>query len=252
MALHQIHFRSQPIGMQSSMWAIVPQVAGPLPVVHQLHGHSDDHTIWLRRTTIELHAERIGAIVVLHNGERSFYHDDVAGHRLWEQHILQAIAYIDATFRTVTDRRGRAIGGLSMGGYGALKLALRHPHLFGSAVSHSGALDAVGLMAARKPGDVLGDDMRRVFGATVPASADLFKLAPRAKPLPKLHIDCGSEDFLLPCNRKLHAFLEKRRIAHTYREYPGSHNWQYWQDRLPEAFDHHASVFATVPAAKRR
>lgn len=252
MALHQIHFFSQPIGMQASMWVVVPQRPGPLPVVHQLHGHSDDHTIWLRRTTIELHAERIGAIVAMHDGERSFYHDDVAGHRHWERHILESVAYVDATFRTIAERRGRAIGGLSMGGYGALKLALRHPHLFGSAVSHSGAIDAPALMAARKPGDVLGDDMRRVFGARVPANADLMKLAVRAKPLPRLHIDCGRDDFLLPANRAVHAFLERRGIPHVYREYPGSHNWQYWQERLPEAFDHHAAVFATVPAAKRR
>ncbi len=252
MALHHIQFFSKAIGMQAGMWVVVPQRQGPMPVVHQLHGHSDDHTIWLRRTTIELHAERIGAIVAMHYGERSFYHDDIPGHRHWEQHILDSVQLVDQTFRTITDRRGRAIGGLSMGGYGALKLALRHPQLFASAVSHSGALDAVGLMAARLPGDGLGDDMRRVFGAKVPANADLFKLAPRAKPLPKLHIDCGSDDFLLPSNRKLHAFLDKRGIPHTYREYPGNHNWQYWQERLPESFDHHASVFATVPASKRR
>jgi S-formylglutathione hydrolase FrmB len=245
MALHQIHFFSQPIGMQTSMWVVAPQSAkGPLPVVHQLHGHSDDHTIWLRRTTIECHAERIGAIVAMHFGERSFYHDDKPGHRLWEQHILQSVALVDATFRTRANRRGRAIGGLSMGGYGALKLALAHPHLFGSAVSHSGALDAVGLMAGRKPGDVLGDDMRRVFGARVPASADLFKLALKAKPLPRLHIDCGTEDFLLPGNRKLHAFLTRRGIAHTYTEHPGAHNWDYWQARLPATFDTHAAFFA--------
>lgn len=243
MALHQIQYHSPPIGMQSTMWAVVPQRPGPMPVIYQLHGHSDDHSIWLRRTTIELHAERIGAIVVMLYGERSFYHDDKPGHRLWEQHILKSVEYIDATFRTRADRRGRAIGGLSMGGYGALKLALAHPDIFGSAVSHSGALDAVGLMAACPPGNVLGDDMRRVFGAKVPAGADLFKLALKAKPLPRIHIDCGSEDFLIEGNRKLHQHLERKRIAHVYREYPGSHNWGYWQERLPESFDFHAAWF---------
>lgn len=250
MALHQIHFSSAAIGMQASMWVVVPQRAGPLPVVHQLHGHSDDHSIWLRRTTIETHAERIGAIVAMHFGERSFYHDDKPGHRLWEQHILQSVALVDATFRTRANRRGRAIGGLSMGGYGALKLALQHPHLFGNAVSHSGCLDAVGLMAMRKPGDVLGDDMRRVFGARVPANADLYKLATKARPLPRLHIDCGSEDFLLAGNRKLHAFLTRRGIAHTYGEFPGGHSWDYWQARLPAAFDAHAAWFAG-PTSKK-
>ena len=88
--------------------------------------------------------------------------------------------------------------------------------------------------------------MRRVFGARVPASADVFKLALRAKPLPRLHIDCGSDDFLIACNRKLHAFLERKGIAHTYREFPGNHNWQYWQERLPAAFDAHAAWFAST------
>jgi S-formylglutathione hydrolase FrmB len=251
MALHQIHYSSAPIGMQSTMLAVVPQRAGPLPVIYQLHGHSDDHSIWLRRTTIELHAERIGAIVVMLFGERSFYHDDVAGHRCWEQHVLKSVELIDATFRTVADRRGRAVGGLSMGGYGALALALRHPRIFGSAVSHSGAVDVVGLLAECKPGDVLGDDMRRVFGERIPAEADPFKLALRAKPLPQLHIDCGSEDFLLPGNRKLHAHLERRGIPHVYREYPGGHSWEYWQARLPESFDFHAAWFAAGGTRKR-
>jgi putative tributyrin esterase len=253
MALHQIHYGSSPIGMQTTMWVAVPQLADarPMPVVYQLHGHSDDHTIWLRRTTIERHAERIGAIVVMLFGERSFYHDDVAGHRLWEQHILQSVALIDRTFRTRADRHGRAIGGLSMGGYGALKLALAHSDLFGCAVSHSGAVDAVGLMAERKPGDTLGDDMRRAFGARVPASADIFKLALRARPLPRLHIDCGTEDFLLAGNRKLQAFLTRRGIPHTYREFPGGHSWDYWQDRLPAAFDAHAAWFASAAPGRR-
>ncbi len=245
MALHQIHFHSPPIGMQAAMWVVVPQGATkPLPVVHQLHGHSDDHTIWLRRTTIETHAERIGAIVAMHFGERSFYHDDVPGHRLWEQHILHSVAMVDATFHTRADRRGRAIGGLSMGGYGALKLALRHPRMFGNAVSHSGALDAVGLMRGRKRGDLLGDDMRRVFGARVPDDADLFKLALTARPRPRLHIDCGSEDWLLPGNRLLRDHLVRHSIAHTYAEFPGGHSWDYWQARLPAAFDSHAAWFA--------
>lgn len=254
MALHQIHYHSAPIGMQTTMWVAVPQLAQvrPLPVVYQLHGHSDDHTIWLRRTTIECHADRIGAIVVMLYGERSFYHDDLAGHRLWEQHILQSVALIDRTFRTRADRHGRAIGGLSMGGYGALKLALAHPDLFGCAVSHSGAVDAVGLLAGRTAGDVLGDDMRRAFGGTrVPAAADLFKLALRARPLPRLHIDCGSEDFLLPGNRKLHAFLTRRGISHEYHEFPGGHSWDYWQARLPAAFDAHAAWFATRRSTRR-
>ena len=66
----------------------------------------------------------------------------------------------------------------------------------------------------------------------------------KAKPLPRLHIDCGTEDFLLAGNRKLHAFLEKKGVPHVYREYPGSHNWGYWQDRLQESFDFHAAGFA--------
>lgn len=244
MTLHQIHYHSAPIGMQTTMWAVVPQRPGPMPVVYQLHGHSDDHSIWLRRTTIEMHAERIGAIVVMLYGERSFYHDDKPGHRLWEQHILRSVDLVDATFRTIADRRGRAVGGLSMGGYGALALALRHPHLFGSAVSHSGVVDAAALMAASKPGEGIGDDMRRVFGARLGHDADIFKLALRAKPLPQLHIDCGSEDFLIAGNRKLHAHLERKGVAHVYREYPGSHNWAYWEARLPESFDFHAAWFA--------
>jgi putative tributyrin esterase len=244
MALHQIQHWSQAIGMQASLWVVVPQRPGPLPVIYQLHGHSDDHSIWLRRTTIEMHAERIGAIVAMPFGERSFYHDDRERHRLWERHILDTVAYVDQTFRTIPDRRGRAIGGLSMGGYGALKLACAHPHLFGSVVSHSGAVDVAGLLRERPAGDGLGNAMRRAFGERLPAAADLFRLIRRADPLPALAIDCGSEDRLLDGNRRLHAHLERHGIAHAYAEFPGAHTWDYWQARLPASFDHHAAWFA--------
>jgi S-formylglutathione hydrolase FrmB len=253
-----IHFRywSEPLGKQMAMHVIVPQTPGPHPVIYQLHGLSDDHSIWLRRTTIEAHAERIGAMVAMLDGDRSFYTDRADGTGAWERHILASVALVDATFRTRADRGGRAIGGLSMGGYGAMKLGLKHPGLFGSVVAHSGVLDirrwCADLRRDPAASPTAAAETRAIFGARVKPGEDPFALAVRAKPLPQLHIDCGHDDFLIEHNRRFHAHLERRGIAHIYREYPGAHTWDYWQARLEESFDFHRAWFARRPGKARR
>ena len=239
MSVHTVNYFSHPIGMQSAMIVILPDGPGPFPVVYQLHGQSDDHTGWLRWTTIERHAARLGIAIVLLNGARSFYCDTPGTNRLWEQHILKSVEFVDQTFHTIIAAKHRGIGGLSMGGYGAMKTALAHPEIFGSCVSHSGAVDMAQWMATDNE-----PDLRDIWpSGRLPAHDDIRKLLAKPGKKPAMYIDCGSEDYLLAQNHTIKADLVKREIPHIYLEYPGAHTWDYWQAHVGEGLDFHAGHF---------
>ena len=103
---------------------------------------SDDHTAWARRSNIERYVDGLPMTVIMPNGERSFYSDAVSNPKAAFETFMtrDLIQFVDSTFQTIPTREGRVIAGLSMGGYGAFKLALKHPDLFQAAVSHSGAV----------------------------------------------------------------------------------------------------------------
>ena len=151
---------------------------------------------------------------------------------------------MDATFPTRAGRAGRAIGGLSMGGYGAMKLALKHPGLFCSANSHSGAVSLERMVNNENAG--WRDKMRRIFGEDAVGGDDPFALALKgdAQTRPALKIDCGTEDFLLESNRAFHAHLEQHGVAHQYDEFPGGHEWSYWDTHVQEALAFHRQNLA--------
>ena len=238
MAVCEIHLSNQnALHKMTSCMVILPENAGPgpFPVWYLLHGLSDNHTAWTRRTSLERYLGNLPLIVVMPDGGRGFYTDSAtepAG--AFETFILRdLVGFVDRTFQTRAEREGRVISGLSMGGFGAIKLASKHPEMFCAAASHSGAL--------WRPSDLdnyRGSELQRVFGDD-PAggSDDIFTLAARlaGKKTPALRIDCGTEDYLLAPNRVFHAHLEKLGIAHEYEEFPGGHDWAYWDRRVQEA-----------------
>ncbi len=119
-----------------------------------------------------------------------------------------------------------------MGGYGAVKLAFKHPELFAGVAAHSSALT---MGNARLP-DNLAAEIERIFGATPSPEEDVFALAERDRDkLPPVRFDCGAEDVLLAGNRALHAHLEKLGVEHEYEEFPGGHDWGYWDVHVQEA-----------------
>jgi S-formylglutathione hydrolase FrmB len=243
MALIHAHFWSNALAKQTALYAIVPdQGKGPFPVFYLLHGLSDDHTVWLRRTRIDAYVNEMPMIVVMPDGHRGFYADHVEGPAYGRDMIEDVVGFAERTLPAIGKRAGRCVGGLSMGGYGALRLALAHPDLFVSANSHSGAC-----YAPRMTGIPEEHEFRRIFGHGKPrADHDLQALALKikrsGKPFPKLRIDCGTEDFLFQQNREFHAFLEKQKIAHEYAEFPGSHEWGYWDLHIREALQFHAKA----------
>jgi S-formylglutathione hydrolase FrmB len=240
MALIDIALRSGgAIGRMSSFLAIVPEGRpGPFPVLYLLHGLSDDHTGWSRRTSVERYVENLPLIVVMPNGQRGWYTDAAnKPNEQYETYIARdLVGFVDATFPTIAARQGRALAGLSMGGYGALKLALKNPDLFCAAHSFSGAVD----MATRSQED--DDDwtheLKLIFGDVIAGTPnDLFTLAKDGDPAtrPAISFDCGVDDFLIEDNRRFHAHLTKLGIDHIYAEHPGDHNWEYWDTHIQDA-----------------
>lgn len=239
MALCTLHHFSQSLRKMAALNVILPeQITGRLPVFYLLHGLSDDYSAWQRRTSIERYVQDLALIVVMPDGGRYFYCDGVdAPH--YESYLIQdLLPYIDSVFPTRAERAGRAIGGLSMGGYGAIKLALKFPALFVSANGHSGAYDIASMPEPVR--DI--PEWRHVFGDN-PAGGkdDVFALAARMDRtlIPALRIDCGADDFLIEASRRLHAHLSALGIPHEYEEFPGTHTWEYWDAHVQEALAFH-------------
>jgi putative tributyrin esterase len=245
MAFCELKYFSKALNKATAADIILPENdrKGPFATFYLLHGLSDDHTIWQRRTSIERYVQDLPLIVVMPDSGRGFYCDAREG-MAWETAIVRdLVSYIDTMFHTKATRASRCIGGLSMGGYGAVKLALKFPDLFCSAVSHSGAVAFAHNPLNPRPDNPWDTEMARIVGENpVGGPDDAFALAAKLDPAqrPALRIDCGVDDFLLPSNRDFHAHLEAIGYPHEYVEFPGAHNWAYWDQHVQEAIAFHA------------
>lgn len=208
---------------------------GDLPVLYLLHGLSDDDTIWLRRTSIERYVAPLGLAVVMPQVNRSFYADEVHGNRYWT-FLSEELPAVASSFFRLSDRREETfVAGLSMGGYGACKWALRHPERFAAAASLSGALDMAAMERSRqwRP-----DIVDQVFGEGPIAGTDddLLWLLDHADPaeLPALYVCCGTGDELIESNRSFVAAAADRGMPVTVDFGPGEHEWGYWDRTIQD------------------
>jgi S-formylglutathione hydrolase FrmB len=240
MALCELHWSSAVLGQHVGTYVYLPDDAPPpFATLYLLHGLSDDFTIWMRRTSIERYATRHGLMIVMPDGFRGFYTDNAAGPAYATYIAKELVDTIERIFPAKRARESRGVGGLSMGGYGALRLALGHPDLFAAATSHSGAVLHGSRNHPRVGGALAEPEFRRIFGdEPVGTDHDVLALAHRAQAagkLPALRIDCGVDDDLIHDNRALHTKLDALRVPHEYEEFPGGHNWDYWDVHVQEA-----------------
>ena len=247
MALCEVHWHSLVLKQKISMAVILPEVGTPpFATYYLLHGLSDDHTTWVRRTRVEWYVRELPLIVVMPNGLRGFYTDHHAGPPFAQYAAEEVVSFVERNFPARRSRASRAIGGLSMGGYGALRLSLGYPDRFASANSHSGAVMHGHLPGARPDGPLPHDEFLRIFGPSPHGTPhDLLFLAEQAKragKLPEMLLDCGTEDYLLDGNREFHAGLEGLKVPHAYREFPGAHTWDYWDEHVKDALAFHSRV----------
>jgi len=246
MILTDVKFRSEILGLGCTMNVIIPQrtlkaaQSGEKPkyrTLYLLHGYSDDHTAWQRWTSIERYAEAYNLAVVMPTVHLSWYTDMARGNRYWQFISEEVPAVARDLFPLSADRADNFVAGLSMGGYGAFKLALTHPERFAAAASLSGAVD-INEVVKPNPADPNSDawleHMRNVFGdlSKVPGSDnDLFALAgkvAKGQVKPKLYQCCGTEDFLYADNLRFRDYVCQLPLDLTYAEGPGEHNWAYW------------------------
>jgi putative tributyrin esterase len=235
------------------------------PVLYLLHGFSGNYTGWAGMGAGRAIRGR-DLIIVMPDAGNSWYlnwaESGEGQKNAWEDFLVKdLIDHVDATYRTVAGREGRALNGLSMGGFGGLALGLRHPDLFCSIGSHSGAL-----AFARSAGDRLRSGREQPPRKNQPSdrpnpaiqiegfrsqvertpkgklfvkaedadAADPFKLVlaiPREK-LPHIYVDCGVDDGLITASRDFAKLLMENKIPFTYSESPGGHNGQYWSREI--------------------
>ena len=234
-----VSFASNALDRRVTYSVIIPDREhgnGPFPVLYQLHGRTDDHRAWLEHSNLVRHVAKLPLIVVLPDGETSFY-ADIHPLARFEQFIVHDLpAHVRATFHA---REGKAaIGGLSMGGYGAIRLGLSYPERYASIFAHSSRLPSRAELPKLSFCSAL--DERAIDALDVDA------LAARVDPqtMPRLAFDCGTEDHLLGDSRRFRAVLERHGVPHEYAEHAGAHTWEYWDVHVKEALAFHARALA--------
>ena len=217
------------------------------PVLYLLHGGGGHFRDWLTSTPdkmlVKNLADQYNLIIVMPEGEAFgwYLNSPVNKESQFETYIIdEVIGKVDKTYRTVKDRKGRVVTGLSMGGHGSLYLSTRHPDLFCAAGSMSGALDlnwsnwkiSPDFLTRVKQGfqTLIGDTTNMVLYESYSVVSMTDKMKTNNV---KLIIDCGVDDFLIEANRELHHRLVYNHTPHDYTEHPGGHSWDYWQNSLP-------------------
>jgi putative tributyrin esterase len=207
--------------------------AGPPPVLYLLHGLTDDHTSWQRYTSVSRYAEAAGLAVVMPSVHHSFYADEVHGHRYWT-FVSEELPSVVRSFFQVSDRPADTfVAGLSMGGYGAFKLALTHPERYAAAASLSGALD-IRYLVGRSDRAAL---FQRVFDNEPGERDDLLALLEAAPSVPALYVGCGTDDGLLPDNERFIAAAAQAGVSLTTDLRPGDHEWGLWDTMIADVID---------------
>ncbi len=243
MALINMGVFSGALGMQTSVNIIIPQKStngqiglsnnvkdGKLKCLYLLHGLSDDYTIWMRRTSIERYAAEYGICVVMPDGARSFYSDMKYGMSYYTYISKELPTIIEDMFNVSDKREDRYIGGLSMGGYGAVKTALTECGRYAAAFGLSPVADV------KNP--FFEETLIPVFGGAVPNEADLFYLASEHNAdtiKPRLYLTVGKDDFMYEDNVRFNKHLENLNYDYEYIETDGNHSWELWDKTVQEA-----------------
>ncbi len=208
-----------------------------MPTVYLLHGYSGNAKGWVEKYNICELADQYSMIIVASDGGFSSWYWDspIDSSMKYETFTSQElIEYIDANYLTIPDRNARAVTGLSMGGQGAMYLAIRHQDTYGAVGSMSGGVDIRPFPENWHMSQRLGtieEHPENWEAYTVMNQLDLLKPNSLA-----ITFDCGVDDFFYEVNNALHEELSRRKIPHHYTSAPGAHTLQYWRKSLPYHF----------------
>lgn len=214
-----------------------------------LHGLSDSAMTWIRRTAIERYAERYNLAVIIPEVHRSWYQDMVYGDKAFRYITEEVLDVASRMFHISTKRKDVLIAGLSMGGYGALRIALEASDKFAYCGAFSGAYDLEDIYRmATEPGgesvlEGLAEDYAAIFGETrkVPDDVKIENIIMKVKGrknLPKVYMMCGTDDFLYGHTNAVRPLCEKYLPDFIYEEWPGHHEWDMWDEAIERMLKH--------------
>ena len=237
---------SESLGKTTACNIIMPQTTriskkragkdGKFKCLYLLHGLSGDQSAWMRRTSIERYAERYDIAVVMPDGGKSFYTDMKHGDRYYQYIVHELPSIMEDLFPISSAREDRYIAGLSMGGYGALKIALREPERYCAASS----LSPVGDIQTFVRSIMAGDHYETIFGKdrVVPDEDDILKLAEKNTSVkPRIYLAMGTEDSLYPFCVPVRDKLDELGYDLTYFEGPGNHTWEFWDEHIEKTLE---------------
>jgi S-formylglutathione hydrolase FrmB len=258
MALIHIGFFSNSLGMQVSCDVILPQRAAKQigmdsaskgegdqsfnghPVLWLLHGASDDHTIWQRRTSIERYAAPLGLAVVMPAVQLSSYANMAHGGKYYDYASLELPEKMRGFFPLSSKREDNYIAGLSMGGSGCLKIGLANPENYAAIGCMSAGLPNFGALRSR-PGAEKRLEMlyggKSTEGTVEDAIHSAKMIIEKKLPAPRIYLACGTEDFALERARQTRDFFQSlpgNPFGYVYEEYPGAHTWEFWDEHIQD------------------
>jgi putative tributyrin esterase len=242
--LQDVTFHSTALNREMSYRVLMPASLSPgtrLAVVYLLHGGDGDFRDWSNYSDVSRFAEH-EFILVMPEGDESYYTNSTEHPQdRYEDYIVNdLISDVETRFPVASGRANRAIAGLSMGGFGAVKLALKHPDLFAFAGGLSSALDVPSRpFSFKRIGQYRHyESIFGPWGSGTRRDNDPYVLARSADPAetPYLFLTCGDKESLLPANRSFAKILEERKFRCEFHVVPGGHNWNQWNARLDELF----------------
>lgn len=245
MAFLQAQIFSNTLNMTTPINVIIPSTknVNDMPVLYLLHGLSDNHSNWIRRTNIELFADEYECIVVMPEVQRSFYADMVNGLNYFSYITDDLPKILKQLFGISTEREKTYVAGLSMGGYGALKCAFTYPERYCAVAAFSSVADLQASVLNKKEGGIFNmGEFTAIFGGEeIGENNDLFflldKLVKQKAQKPKVFLSCGTLDELYPQNIKLRDELMKNDFDPNYIEWAADHSWDFWNASIKIAMD---------------
>lgn len=213
------------------------------PVLYLFHGVMGNYSDWVRYTRIENYVQEYNLAVVMPSAQNSFYNNIPNGMRYWTYISEELPEVMRGLFHFSEKRENNFVAGLSMGGYGALKLALRKPESFCAVASLSGAVDVVEMI--KQGGEIAGTDflkeafcdLTKVEGSENDLKYIIKKLKNSGNDIPKIFQCCGTEDTLYPINIEFRDYVKDLGIDITYEEGQGAHTWDFWDEYIQKVLE---------------
>ena len=232
MAIANVKFESKVLGKETAFNVILPEkkYEGPYKCLYLLHGLGDDENNWINNSGIVKYAEKYGIAVVTPRAEASFYSNMSSGPRYYDHIAHEIPEVVRSMFNVSHKREDNFIAGLSMGGYGALKIGLRECGTYCAI----GSLSPCGDIKKLEGFDFF---LSQIFGEDidVPDCDDVLYLAKKAESdpqKPRIFLGIGFDDFLYENDKPVRAFFEASAYDYTYRESAGVHNWAFWDEYI--------------------